>query len=238
MNLSRSAALNAQMSTKELYQGIKAGIPICIGYLPIAMAFGLLAKGAGLSVTGGTLMSALVFAGASQFVAVNMLSLDMGLIQIILTTFILNFRHFLMSASLTQRLKTDKPFWLWLVGFGITDETFAVATLQEKKNLSPFYLLGLNFSAYVSWVFGTTSGFIIADSLPEVVQSSMGIALYAMFIGLLMPSVKKSRSVGAVALLGALFNIIFSRFIAPGWALVLAAILGALAATFFLKKEV
>lgn len=217
-------------------QGIKSGLPICIGYLPIAMAFGLLAKDAGLSITQGTFMSLLVYAEASQFVGVSMLALNMSWIQIVLTTFILNFRHFLMSASLSQKLVNVKPFWLCLIAFGITDESFAVASTQNKKTLSPFYMIGLIFSAYLAWVLGTVLGFIIAGALPEVIQSSMGIALYAMFIGLLIPSVKKSHSIGFVALLGAIFNILLSQFITPGWSLVISAILGALVATFMVKE--
>lgn len=236
MNSENSLMINSKYQTKDLSLGIKSALPICIGYVPIAMAFGLLAKNAGLSVTSGTMMSALVFAGASQFVAVNMLSLNMGWMQIILTTFILNSRHFLMSAALTQKISTTKPLWLSIIAFGITDETFAMATLQKKAKLDPLYFIGLNFSLYLSWILGTFLGFIIAGSLPQVVQSSMGIALYAMFIGLLIPSVKKSLSVGLIALLGALFNIGLSQLLTPGWALVSGAFLGALIATIFIKE--
>lgn len=237
MNAIFSSTTERKIPAKEqLYLGIKAGIPICIGYLPIAMAFGLLAKEAGLSLSQGTLMSLLVYAGASQFVAVNMLTLNMNWLQIILTVFILNFRHFLMSASLSQKLSNVKTYWLPLIAFGVTDESFAVAGTQKENNLSPFYLIGLMFSAYLAWFSGTVLGFVIAGSLPKVLQSGMGIALYAMFIGLLIPPVKKCKSFGFVALLGASFNIFLYQLLTPGWALVFSAVLGALVATFLMKE--
>ncbi|MGI6227774.1 MAG: AzlC family ABC transporter permease [Peptococcales bacterium] len=236
MSVSNSTILKTNTNAKELSLGMKAALPICLGYIPIAMTFGLLAKNAGLSIFSGTLMSALVYAGASQFVAVNMLALNMGWVQIIITTFILNFRHFLMSTALSQKLEKSKPSLLWVAAFGITDESFAMATLQDKDKISPFYLMGLNFSTYISWVLGTSLGFIISGSLPQVVQSGMGIALYVMFIGLLIPSIKKSWTVGVIALLGALFNLLLSMFLTSGWSLVFGAILGAFLATLIFKE--
>jgi len=236
MILNTSTDYKKTLWQTELYQGIKSAIPISIGYLPIAMTFGLLAKNAGLSIINGALMSAFVFAGASQFVAVNMLSLSMGWMEIVLTTFVLNFRHFLMSASLIQRIKSKNPFWLWIIGFGVTDESFAVASLQERQILPPSYLLGLNFTAYFSWLGGTVLGYLIAGVMPLVIQSSMGIALYAMFIGLLIPSVKKSFKIGIIAALGALANIGLSSYMSLGWALVLGAVLAAIAASFIFKE--
>ncbi|NLW23807.1 MAG: AzlC family ABC transporter permease [Clostridia bacterium] len=222
--------------SNQLFRGIRASLPIGIGYLPIAMTFGLLAKNAGLSLFQGSMMSAFVFAGASQFVAVNMISLGIGWLEIVLTTFVLNFRHFLMSASLTQRIKINNPLLPWLIGFGITDESFSVASMEKDKILNPSYLLGLNFSSYLFWVGGTFLGFLIAGALPPLIQSSMGIALYAMFIGLLIPSVKKSAKIGLIALFSALLNVIFAQFISSGWALVSGAVLAALIGALLFKE--
>jgi len=237
MGLYTTTSYKTSLWKIDILEGIKAAVPIGIGYIPIAMTFGLLAKDVGLTIVDGTLMSSLVFAGASQFIAVNMLKLGIGWLEIVLTTFVLNFRHFLMGASLAQRITKVQFFWLWIIGFGITDETFSVASIKARQNLSPFYLLGINFTAYFSWVGGTVLGFLIASALPEVIQSSMGIALYAMFIGLLVPSIKKSVKVGLIAAAGALFNILFSFFISSGWALVFGSVLAAFIAALIFKED-
>ena len=236
MDLGTSKTLPKPYQNLEFLKGIKSGLPAGLGYIPIAMTFGLLAKNTGFSPTQGTLMSALVFAGASQFVAVNMLSLSIGWLEIVLTTFILNFRHFLMSTSLSQRLEIANPIWLWPIGFGLTDESFAIASMQDQKKISPYFMVGLNFTVYLAWVLGTIIGFVAAGALPEIVQSSMGIALYAMFIGILIPSIKKTQQIGFIAGLGALINVFLQSFITPGWSLVLSAITASFVAALIFKE--
>ncbi|MFW5786916.1 MAG: AzlC family ABC transporter permease [Halanaerobiales bacterium] len=217
---------------EEFKNGIKAAIPIAIGYIPIALTFGLLAKSNEISFYITTLMSLLVFAGASQFVAVNLLALGTGTGEIILTTFILNFRHFLMSASLSQKMaeNIDKKL-LSLLAFGITDETFSIASLK-KNELKPAFMLGLNLLSYLAWVVGTAAGHRGGAVLPDSLQSSMGIALYAMFIGLLVPSLKESSSETIVALITVIVSLIFyflSKYISlsEGWRIIIVTIISA-----------
>lgn len=223
--------------------GIKSGIPIAVGYIPIAIAFGLLAKSSGVPNEVSMLMSLAVFAGASQFVGVNLLSLGTAYWEIVLATFILNLRHFLMAASLSQRLEkqTDKP-WLAVLAFGITDETFTVASLREEKILSTEFVIALNAMAFAAWNVGTWIGLFLAEGLPESVKASMGIALYAMFIGLLLPSMKKSRpalviGLAAMAIHGSLKVIPGLESLSAGWSVVIATIAGALAGTVLFTDE-
>lgn len=232
--------LSARLTVAD---GIKAGIPIAVGYIPIAIAFGLLAKSSGVPNEVSMLMSLSVFAGASQFVGVNLLSLGTAYWEIVLATFILNLRHFLMAASLSQRLEkqTDKP-WLAVLAFGITDETFTVASLREEKILSTEFVIALNAMAFAAWNVGTWIGLFLAEGLPESVKASMGIALYAMFIGLLLPSMKKSRpalviGLAAMAIHGLLKVIPGLEGLSAGWSIVIATIAGALAGTFLFTDE-
>ena len=109
------------MVKQEIQDAIKSGIPIFIGYFPAAVAFGILSKTTGVTLLESFLFSAVVFAGASQFIALNLLATGMGFTGIILTTLLVNFRHFLMSAYLSTRIKeTLKKYYIFLA-FGVTD---------------------------------------------------------------------------------------------------------------------
>ena len=224
-------------------QGLRAGLPVAIGYLPIALTFGLLARNSGLSLLNTFLMSVMVFAGASQFVAVNLVALGTGIGEIVLTTFILNFRHFLMSASLSQKLKDTIPQkWLFLLSFGITDETFSVASMQNKE-IDGFFLFGLNLISYSAWVTGSIFGHYLGASLPEIIQASMGIALYAMFIGLLVPNLKESKTAVftvfiTVIVSGSFYMLRNIINISKGWEIVLVTIIASIIATIFFPKGV
>lgn len=206
--------------------GMQAGISIGIGYFPIALTFGLLAKTTGLTLSETVLMSMIVFAGASQYIAINLISLGTGIFEIILTTFIVNIRHFLMSASLAEKCEDDPVPIRLLYAFGLTDETFSIAATKEGK-VSSGYLLGLMFVAYSSWVISSGLGYAIGSSLPKVLQESMSVALYAMFIGLLVPSMKKSLKVIWLASLAACLNSIFllNELVSTGWGIVMATLI-------------
>lgn len=222
--------------------GLRTGLPIAIGYIPIAIAFGLLAKAAGIPNYVGMLMSFVIFAGASQFVGVNLLALGAGFSEIVLTTFILNLRHFLMSASIAQRIETTATKkWLALLSFGLTDETFAVAALQNEPHLSRYFVLGLNLMAFSAWNFGTWIGLFLAAGLPESLKLSMGIALYVMFIALLIPSMKKSQPVLVVSLLAMGIHTVlhWANFanLSTGWMIIIATVASALIGAILFERE-
>ncbi|MCM3404759.1 AzlC family ABC transporter permease [Cytobacillus oceanisediminis] len=212
----------------EYRKGVQSGISIAIGYAPIALTFGLLAKTTGLSIGETALMSLLVFAGAAQYISLSLLSLGTGIFEIVLTTFIVNIRHFLMSTSLNETWDDEQAANKVILSFGITDETFSVAAVREEKVTSG-YMLGLISVSYLSWVFCSGLGHLIGGSLPQTLQESMSVALYAMFVGLLVPSMKKSAKVVFLAALAACFNTIFTltNTLSTGWAIVLATLLSA-----------
>jgi 4-azaleucine resistance transporter AzlC len=207
--------------------GVKAGVSIAIGYLPIAITFGLLSKSAGLSFIEALSMSIFVFAGAAQYIALNMITLGTTAIEIVLTTFIVNIRHLLMSMSINENTEKDPLLAKLIYSFGITDETFTVAMTQKEK-LSKGFMFGLITISYGSWVINTGVGYAIGANLPAVLQESMGIALYAMFIGLLIPVARNNAKFLVLAIVAAILNSYFITIISMGWAIVLATIISAI----------
>ena len=224
--------------------GFKAGIPIALGYIPIAIAFGLLAKSAGIPDYISVMMSFFIFAGASQFVGVNLITLGAIHWEIIITTFILNSRHFLMSASISRRIEQNRSKkYLPVLAFGITDETFTVASLRKEPKLSPKFILGLNLIAFSAWNIGTWIGIFLAADLPEILKVSMGIALYAMFIGLLIPALKKSHpalliSFIAIGVHSLLHWVSLFEGLSSGVSIIIATIIAASAGAVIFPKGV
>lgn len=221
-------------------EGVVAGLPLVIGYFPVAVAFGILAKTTGISLMESFLFSFFVFAGASQFMALNLLAVGAGVGQIILTTLLVNFRHFLMSASLTTMITKDMKKWVPLIAFGVTDEVFSVVSFKEE-DLTTKFILGLQLTSYPSWVIGSVVGYLVGEILPPLIRNSMGIALYAMFAALLVPETKRSRKILVMALSSGLLNSVLNYFklLPQGWNLILSIVLiSALGAVIFNEEEV
>lgn len=234
--------VNQEIATSfpMIKRGVLAGIPIMLGYLPIAIAYGVLARQTGLSLAELTLMSVLVFAGASQFMGVNMIGVGAGAIEIVVATFVLNFRHFIMSMSFMNQLKDIRLNWKIPLSLGLTDETFAVSSLHTKEakmEKGVLFYTALFITAWLAWILGSLLGGVLGDVIPEKLSQSMGIALYAMFIGLLVPSVKKELKVGLIAVCAMLLNSLFSLFVSDGWAIVLGTVLGGSLGIVLLKED-
>ncbi|UCF98705.1 MAG: AzlC family ABC transporter permease [Spirochaetaceae bacterium] len=219
------------MSTRKRLEairwGLSNGLPIALGYLPVAVTFGILGRQSGLSVGVVTAMSAWVYAGASQFLAVKMIASEVGLSEIILATLILNFRHFLMSTALARKIRTSKIKSAAL-SYWVTDETFVVASVHaepgEPSALS-FWIMAV--MAYLSWLTGTLAGGVFADLIPMKIVNGMGIGLYALFIALLIPSARKHWQFALVAVasaLGAWGVLHLIPGISEGWALIAATL--------------
>ncbi|MCL6585743.1 MAG: AzlC family ABC transporter permease [Anoxybacillus sp.] len=205
--------------------------------MPIALTFGLLAKTTGLTFLETVMMSMIVFAGASQYIALNLLSLGTGTFEIVLTTFVLNIRHFLMSASLNEKAESDELWKKALYAFGITDETFSVAATKEGT-VNASYMFGLIALSYGSWVVNSGIGHLVGASLPQSLQTSMSVALYAMFIGLLVPSFKKQRKTMWLAGLAAMINSVLLFFHMPkGWAIVVATLVSAVLVQYAVNER-
>ncbi|GFZ76169.1 autotransporter [Compostibacillus humi] len=238
-NVSQKAAKSPSLNM--IQQGLITGFPIMLGYLPIAITFGVLAKQAGMTLWELTLMSMLVFAGASQFMGANMIAVGAGAIEIVIATFVLNFRHFVMNLSFMNQLRPIALRWKIPLSLGLTDESFAVSSMhpdKAKEEKGGYFYASLFLVAYLSWVLGSLLGGILGDIIPEILSQSMGIALYAMFIGLLVPSVKKEKKVGLIAILAMLINALCVQLgMSAGWGIVTATVIGGFSGIFLLKEE-
>jgi 4-azaleucine resistance transporter AzlC len=220
----------------EFTSGVLSAVPIVVGYLPIAVAFGVIAQQAGIPPLLSVCMSGLVYAGASQFMAVNMLTTGAGSLEIVLATLVLNFRHFVMGLSLMNRLQKMPATWKMAVSSGITDETFAVASLQ-KGTIGQWFLAGLILTSYAAWVIGTLIGGLMSQIIPPSISESMSVALYAMFIGLLVPAVRDSGKRGLIALISMGLNTLLGMFLSSGWSIVLSTVLGGLAGAWLMRRK-
>ncbi len=222
----------------SIRKGFIAATPIMLGYFPVAMAFGLLANNIGINMIETLLFSILVFAGASQFMALDLISAGVLYGNIILSTLLLNLRHMMMSASLALKIKESRRSRLLFIAFGVTDETFAVASLSEEEITTPF-ILSLNGFSYLAWVGGTISGYLVGAILPKAVQSSLGIGLYAMFVAIITPEIRKSLRVLALfALSGGIYFIIaFYKLMPSGWDLIVTIITSSVLGAFVFKEE-
>lgn len=226
------------MESKELQAAVKAGIPIFIGYFPAAVAFGILAETSGVSLLETFLFSGVVFAGASQFIALNLLLTGMGPLGIILTTLLVNFRHFLMSASLATRLRNLNKGTYFALAFGVTDEVFSVLAFTKGK-LTPAFVFTLELSAWSGWVSGTLSGFLLGGFLPEILTQSMGVALYALLLAILMPEIKASSTSLCLAIASGLLNtlLIHLDILPTGWTIIVCILVVASAGAFLTRNR-
>ena len=225
--------------TRQVQDAFKAGIPIFIGYVPAAIAFGILSKGCGITLVECFLFSAVVFAGASQFIALNLLMTGMGPGGIILTTLLVNFRHFLMSAYLSTRIGRIAKKYIFLIAFGVTDEVFSVLSFQRGR-LSKTFVIILQLSAYSAWVGGTVAGYILGGFLPEILTESMGVALYALLLAILLPEIKTSMKILILTIASGLLDTILIKLdILPnGWTIIVCILIIALAGSFFITDKI
>ncbi len=187
-----------------LRAGMRAALPIVLGYVPIGIAFGALAHQIGLSLWQIALMSAIVYAGSSQFIAVSLLSAGAGLLTIVATTFLVNLRHLLMSSVLSPHLPRLSNRFLALLAYGVTDETFGLnITRLRESPLPALDILGVHVTAQTAWLLGSLSGGLLGNFIPPG-GFGMDFALPAMFICLIVLQVRHWLDAGVVVLAGGL----------------------------------
>lgn len=218
-----------------LYRGAAAAWPICLGYAPIGLAFGVLAQKAGLTPLEIGLMSVVVFAGSSQFIAVSMLAAGASLLSIVATAFMVNLRHFLMSSALAVYLKNSARPRLTFFSYGVTDESFAVnLTRFRESDWDLNSALVTNYTAYLTWLATTVAGGFGGQFIPA---HAFGIdyALIAMFICLLVFQLRGSIYVITAAMAGVIAVIL--SLIVPGNSYIVMASMTAAALGVVLKKR-
>ncbi|WP_305842590.1 AzlC family ABC transporter permease [Photobacterium leiognathi] len=212
---------------KQLIQaGLKAIFPLCVGAFPFSFIVGAISINAGMSVLQSTLWSMTVFAGSAQMVALGLVQSSTELIVIALTTFVINLRHVLYSASLSEYVKEYSMPTRALMAYGLTDEVYA-ATVGEMKQEKPgrhwFYLAAM-FGFWINWVVADFCGAVIGSSFPHIADYGLDFAMVAAFIAIVIPQVK-SRECIVAAVVATVTGILLSG-LPFSLGLVVAAIVG------------
>ena len=220
----------------EFLRGMRLALPVVLGYLPVGFAFGVLAVKAGMTPVTVGLMSYFVYAGSAQLITAGLLAAGTGSANIIITTFIVNLRHLLMSAALTPYLCSwSKPLQAWF-SFEMTDETFAANLGRFCSNgVNKRETLGLNFAAHLGWVTGGVTGALFDSAIGDVKPLGFDFALPAMFIALLLPHFYVPRRL--LALLSAAFlSLALALLVAGQWNIMIATVCAASLAAFWPSK--
>lgn len=188
MQISQSQPKTART---EFWAGCRAILPLVVGAVPFGMIFGSLAASSGLSFWGTLAMSAFVFAGSSQFIALGLLSSGTALPLIVLTTFVVNLRHLLYAVTLVPHVGHLSQSWKLPIGFWLTDEAFAVAIGRyNQPDYSPYkhwYYLGAALFMYINWLVCTWIGLTVGQSIPNAASWGLDFAMSATFIGMIIP---------------------------------------------------
>ena len=220
---------------KSYLYGLRKGLPIFVGFLPVAITFAIMAVGAGLTSLETVAMSVFVFAGASQIMAAQMLAENGSMLAIITTTFVLNLRHIIMSTCVFKKMKKSNIFIRILCAFGVTDETFALFTTEDDEKSDGMFMLGLVTVTYLSWIIGTVIGVFIQNALPENLSQSFGIALYALFLALIVPDVIKSLKLFITVLVTVGMNILLTQIADSSWSIIISTLVGAAIGTLLIE---
>ena len=189
--------------------GIVDGLPICFGYLSVSFAFGIFAVGSGLGVLETLFISMTNVTSAGQLAAVPIITLGGTLAELASSQFVINLRYALMSISLSQRLDSSMTLPHRLaVAFVNTDEVFAVAASRPEL-VGKKYLYGLILTPYLGWCTGTLAGAAVGDLLPAFLTSALGIAIYGMFLAIIIPKARESRPTALCVVLAAALSCLF-----------------------------
>lgn len=213
---------------QEFWAGTRQTIPLIIGAIPFGIIFGTLAQTSGLSFAGALAMSACVFAGSSQFIALGLLGAGSSLGIIVLTTWVVNVRHALYAVGLVPHLKSHNQGWKLALGFFLTDETFMVAIQRYRQgDRSPhkhWFHLGSALAMYVSWQLSTVLGLTLGQSIPNAATWGLDFAMVATFIGMTIPYLTTHPMVVTVIVAGS--TALLARPLPHQLGLMVAAIAG------------
>lgn len=210
-------------------RGLLHGLPIALGYISVSFAFGIQATSLGLSPLQATLISLTNMTSAGQLAGLQLMAAGAPLMEMALTQLTINLRYALMSLSLSQKLdSTMDTLNRLLLSFGNTDEVFAVASQQPGK-IGRAYLYGLTNGPWLGWTLGTLLGALAGSVLPEAVTNALGIAIYGMFIAIVLPPFRRQKEVRAVVIIAVALSCLMTllpalNFISDGFRIILCAI--------------
>lgn len=230
------------MKKQEFLEGVRDGLPICFGYFSVSMAFGLSAVLAGIPAWAAVVISLTNLTSAGQFAGMNLLVANGTMIELGVTTLIINIRYFLMSISVSQKVE-QKMTWKerLAVAFGITDEIFAVS-MQRDHELTTPYLLGLILTPLIGWTGGTLTGAVATSLMPEALSNAFGIALYGMFIAIIVPPAREHKNVLFAVVLAIAASVACKyvpviQNLSSGWTIIMITVVVCLAAAWLFPVE-
>lgn len=230
------------MSKQNFIRGIKSGVPVGLGYLSVSFTFGIMAISLGFKIWQTVLISMLTVTSAGQFSGINTMLVSGQYIEMLISQLTINIRYSFMSISLSQKVsKQFSGIWRWIFGAMITDEIFGIAI--SEKEITKSFFAGLCIMPYIGWSFGTFLGALLGSVLPERLMSALSIAIYGMFIAIVVPEMEKGISIIIVVLLAALLSTAFKflpmlKNVPGGISISICAIASSLiGATFFPIKD-
>ena len=223
-----AAEKTARRVPPAFFRGMKDGLPICLGYLSVSFTFGMMTTENGLPIWVGVLISMSNFTSAGQFAGTELILSGGMFLEIAVTTFIINIRYMLISLS--QKIDPNMTtLERCILSFGNTDEIFAVA-MQQRGSVHASYLAGLILTPYLGWTVGTLLGASAAGILPLTVRSALGIAIYGMFIAIIVPPARSVKPVAVTILTAAALSCVFRYTpgldgVSSGWVIIVCAVI-------------
>ena len=233
-----------ELSNRQWYaRGLKAGVPIGLGYLAVAFTLGIAAKNAGLTAFQATLTSFLINASAGEFVGFTLIGAGASYLEVAIMELVANARYLLMSFSLSQKLSPKTGIGhRMLIGWYVTDEVFGVS-ISAPGQLNPFYTYGAISLACPGWAIGTCLGVIVGNILPASLVSALSVGLYGMFIAIIVPPARKNRVLAGLIVISMAASLLFAKVppmsgLSTGMrVIILTVVLSAAAAILFPVKE-
>lgn len=229
-------------SIKDFKSGAENGISICLGYLAVSFAFGIQASEAGLSVFQAVMMSLMNVTSAGQFSSLDLIVHQASFAEMALLQFVVNMRYLLMSCALTQKLGPSVPTGHRLgIAYGVTDEIFGVSVLH-KGELHPAFSYGLIVVSVSGWLLGTFLGAAAGQIMPQRLISCLGLAIYGMFLAIIIPEARAKRQVLFTVLAAMLMSAVFTwapvlKMISSGFRIIIVTVAVAAAAAVLAPVE-
>lgn len=223
---------------KSFREGLKNGIPIALGYFAVSFTFGMAAVKGGLNPFEAVTISIMNVTSAGQFAGIGVMFEGGSLAEMAMTQFIINLRYSLMSLTISQKLDKKYPFrHRFFVAFGMTDEIFGVTAAQEGK-VSPYFSYGAMLVAIPGWALGTLTGAISGTLLPPFITNALGVAIYGMFLAIIIPPAKHDKAVAIAVVSAMLLSSLFKYApvlskISDGFVIIIVTVVVAGMAAYF-----
>ena len=215
---------------KDFFDGLRDGIPICLGYIAVSFAFGIEASKIGMTTFQAAMTSLLNVTSAGQFSALEVIARNGSFIELAILQLIINLRYMLMSTALSQKLEPSVTLLHRMgISYGVTDEIFGVSILK-KGILYPLYSYGLIVVSVFGWVFGTVLGAIAGQVMPTRIISALGLAIYGMFIAIIIPDTRENKTVLVVVVLAMALSAVFTyapflKLVSSGFRIIIVTVL-------------